>query len=55
MSTTVPGHNTRTLSYFERTFHIQERGSTLAHGDSRRGDYVSHHGVHRVCEPGHPE
>ena len=28
MSATVPGHSTRTLSYFERTFHIQERGSS---------------------------
>jgi adenine/guanine/hypoxanthine permease len=28
MSTTVPRVATRTLSYFERTFHIQERGST---------------------------
>src|SRR5277367_2133582 len=29
MSTTVPGHSTGSLSYLERTFHVQERGSTL--------------------------
>ncbi len=28
MSTTMPGPSTGTLSYLERTFHIQERGST---------------------------
>ena len=55
MSTTVPGHSTGRLSYLERMFHVQERGSTLAHGDSRRRDYVPHHGVHRICEPGHIE
>ena len=29
MSTTVPGHSTGRLSFLERTFHVQERGSTL--------------------------
>ena len=29
MSTTVPGHSTERLSYLERIFHVQERGSTL--------------------------
>jgi AGZA family xanthine/uracil permease-like MFS transporter len=29
MSTTVPGHSTGSLSYLERTFHVQERGSSL--------------------------
>ena len=29
MSTTVPGHSTGRLSYLERVFHVQERGSSL--------------------------
>ncbi len=29
MSTTVPGHSTGRLSYLERMFHVQERGSSL--------------------------
>jgi adenine/guanine/hypoxanthine permease len=29
MSTTVPGHSTGRLSYLERMFHVQERGSNL--------------------------
>ena len=29
MSTTMPGSSTGTLGFFERMFHIQERGSSL--------------------------